>query len=475
MLFLYVLLSLLLTFTLQAAPQKDARALFEAGQTAHQSGDLTRALQLYDEALKLDPSLWPVEMQRGVALLSMGKVSDARTSSDRVIKLLGEFADSPDLRGMIARVLSIRGEIELADSKPVEAEAIFRRALEYNSQAGPAHAGLSEILLSKKQFQEAATEAKAAIAAGDDRSSTWTVLGSAQLALKQFDEAQASLGEAIKRNPRQIPALLSRAEALIAQNKRTAAIADLRAAAAIDSSKQTVLRLAEMLIAEKQFDEAARLFQEILKTEPDNPEARTGLAAAMIESGKAPEAIAQLEGLVKDQPRRSDLRSQLAMLYLASEPQKALEHYKAAAQIDPKDLRYQVGIGTALVRLRRFPEAVPVLKAVLAQNPSDDTTYFAHTNLATALFEQDDFAGAAGEYIWILKKQQALGDRRRAAVTLYFLGICFDKLGDLEQALKAYEDFLSLASAENQLEIDKVKLRMPSLKRQLSEGKGRRK
>jgi len=472
---LYILLSLLLTLTLQAPAQKDARSLFEAGQTAHQSGDLTRALQLYDEAIKLDPSLWPVEMQRGVALLSMGKLNEARASSDRVIKLLNEFADSPDLRGMIAKVFSIRGEIELADSKPLEAEGAFRRALEYNQQAGPAHSGLAEILLSKNQFQESATEAKAAIAGGDDRSSTWTVLGTAQLALKQYAEAQVSLGEAIKRNPKQVPAILARAEALIGQNKRAAAIADLRAATEIDTSSQTRLRLAELLIAEKQFDEATKLFQGILKSEPDNPEARTGLAAALIESGKAPEAIAQLEGLIKDQPRRADLRSQLGMLYLASEPEKALEQYKAAAQIDSKDLRYQVGIGTALVRLRRFPDAVPVLKTVLAQNPSDDTTYFAHTNLATALFEQDDFANAAGEYIWILKKQQALGDRRRVAITLYFLGICFDKLGDLEQALKAYEDFLTLASAENQLEIDKVKLRMPSLKRQLSEGKGKRK
>src|SRR5205823_12518655 len=124
------------------------------------------------------------------------------------------------------------------------------------------------------------------------------------------------------------------------------------------------------------------------------------------------------------------------------------------------------------VKLRRFEEAVGVLKQVLEQEPKDDLAYFAHTNLATALFELQDYASAAREYVWILERQR---DQKRAAITLYFLGICFDKLGDYEQALKAYQQFLGLASADNQLEIDKVKLRLPSLERQIREGKGKRK
>jgi tetratricopeptide (TPR) repeat protein len=456
------------------APQ-DPRSLFEAGQNAHQSGDLARALQFYDEALKRDPSLWPVEMQRGVALLSLGRLGEARASNDRVIKLLGEFSDSPDLKGIISKALVVRGEIEMADSKPAEAEAAFRRSLDYNPQSGPAHAGIAEVLLASNKFAEASVEAKAAISAGDDRSSTWTVLGSAQLAGKQYDDAISSFGEAIRRNPKQVPALRSRAEALIAQNKLPAAVSDLKAAAAIDGTPATRLRLAEVMIGNKQYDEAIVIFEQILKEQPDNSDARTGLAAAMIDSGRAPEAIAQLEGLIKEQPARADLRAQLAVLYLANQPDKALEHYSEAGRLEPKEARHQIGIGTSLVRLRKFQEAIPVLKGVLAGNPRDEIAYFAHTNLATAFFELDDFPNAGTEYLWILKRQQAAGDRRRAAVTLFFLGICFDKLGDLEQAQKAYQQFLALASSENQLEIDKVKLRLPSLERQIREGKGRRK
>lgn len=456
-------------------PQQQATALFEAGQKAHQSGDLAKAIEHYGEALKIDPSLWPAEFQRGVALLSLGRVKEARASVEAVIKLLSEFSDSAELRGITARVHVVRGEIELAEGRRDEAEAAFRRALELQPKTGAAHAGLAEILLDGNRINDAVAEAKAALAAGDDRSSTWTVLGTALVISQQYDEAVASLDEALKRNPRQGAALRSRAEAHIARQRLPEAIRDLRAAIDIEPETALRLRLAEVYARNKQYPETIELLQTILSLEPDNTEARTQMAAAMINSGQAAEAITALEKLVVEQPDRAELHARLAELYLGSQPEKALEQYTAAARLEPKQPRHQLGIATAMVRTRRFQDAVPLLRGVLAANPPEEVVYFAHTNLATALFEMDDFAAAGVEYLWILRRQQELGDRRRAAVSLYILGICFDKLGDFEQALKAYENFLQLASADNQLEIEKVKLRLPSLKRQLQEGQGKRK
>jgi tetratricopeptide (TPR) repeat protein len=195
----------------------------------------------------------------------------------------------------------------------------------------------------------------------------------------------------------------------------------------------------------------------------------------MIESGKGAEAVAQLESLIKTEPNRADLRAQLAELYLPAQPEKALEQYLAAAKLEPSQPRHQIGVAAALVKLKRFQEAVNVSRQALAQNPNEDLAYFAHTNLATALFELDDFPNAAREFVWIFDHQRKRGDQKRTAITLYFLGICFDKLGDYEQALKAYEQFMALASTDNQLEIDKVKLRLPTLRNQIKEGKGKRK
>lgn len=454
---------------------KQAATLFEAGQNAHQKGELEKAVELYGQALDLDSSLWQAGFQRAAAYFSLNRLADAKASMLGVIKQLSEFGDAPEARQVSCRAQILLGDIALAENNPVEAEKSFRRALELNPQAPRAHAGLAEILLGAGKYAEAISEAKAAIEAGDDRAGVYAMLGEAQTLGGKYEEALASFNEALKREPKNAIAIRRRADVHLARKDLKAAIEDLRVSIEIDPNISSRLRLAHALTAAKQYDEAVSLYRRILQDEPSNNEARTALAAVMIESGKGAEAVAQLESLIKTEPNRADLRGQLAELYLPSQPEKALEQYMAAAKLEPSQPQHQIGVAAALVKLRRFQEAVSVSRQALAQNPKEDLAYFAHTNLATALFELDDFPNAAREFVWIFDHQRKRGDQKRTAITLYFLGICFDKLGDYEQALKAYEQFMALAPTDNQLEIDKVKLRLPSLRNQIKEGKGKRK
>jgi tetratricopeptide (TPR) repeat protein len=454
----------------ESGSRKEAAALFEAGQNAHQSGDLQKAIGMYAEALKHDSSFWQAEFQRGIAYLSLNQYAQAKTSMLAVNELLKQFADSEELRNISARVQISLGEIAIAESKLEDAEKSFRRALELNPQTARAHLGLAEILLAGGRAEEAIAETRLAITAGDDRAIS--LLGIAQTISGKYDDALISLDAALKRDPQNARTLLYRAEVYIAKNRLNEAIADLKSAFAIEPADSIRIRLAAAYLEAKQPNEAIELYREVLKAEPSSKEALTGLTVALIESGKGDEAISQLESLIKTEPNRADLRAQLGELYLTKSPEKALEQYSAASKLEPSQLNHRIGAGSALVKLRRFQEAASLLRETLAQNPKEGVAYFAHTNLATALFEMDDFANAAREFIWVLNHQR---DRKRTTVTLYFLGICLDKLGDYEQAMKAYQQFLSQATGENQLEIDKVKLRMPSLQRQIREGKGKRK
>ncbi len=454
---------------------EQAASMFDAGQRAHEAGDLAKAVEFYGKAIELDAELWQAEFQRGAAYFSLGKLTEAKASMAHVNQLLAEYPVTDQLKQIFVRIQMTLGEIALTESKPEEAEKAFLRVVELNPQSARAHSGLAEVFYSSGKHAEAIAEAKAAIAAGDDRAAIFTLLGVALTVTNKFDEALPALEEVLKRDPKNTTALLHRAEVFIAKNKPNEAAADLRAALAIEPSTRTKLRLATLLAQTKQYDAAIALFQEVTNAEPANPEARSGLTAVLIESGKAADAITELEKLIKAEPSRAVLRSQLAILYLSKQPEKALEQYRAAAELEPKNANHYVGIASALVKLRKFQEAVDVVKPLLAANIKGELEYFARTNLATALFELDDFANAAREYLWILDHQAKLGNRKRTAITLYFLGICLDKLGDYEQALKAYNQFLELASTDNQLEIDKVKLRLPPLKRQIEQGKGRKK
>ncbi|PYT00235.1 MAG: hypothetical protein DMF65_08680, partial [Acidobacteria bacterium] len=59
------------------------------------------------------------------------------------------------------------------------------------------------------------------------------------------------------------------------------------------------------------------------------------------------------------------------------------------------------------------------------------------------------------------------------AVVQFFIATAHDQLGEYEEALDAYEAFLSRADARtNELEIEKVNLRLPSLRKQIKRGEG---
>src|SRR5262249_19536778 len=157
--------------------------------------DLQKAIELYSEALKRDPDLWQAEFQRGTAYLALNKFSEAKTSIIRVAEQIKQFADSPELKSISARIQTTLGEIALAESNAAEAEAAFRRALEFNPQSARAHSGLAELYLAKNKHEEAIVEAKAALAAGETRAATYLLLGIAQSLNGKFQDALPNLDE----------------------------------------------------------------------------------------------------------------------------------------------------------------------------------------------------------------------------------------------------------------------------------------
>src|ERR1700694_5358893 len=67
--------------------ETDPVKLFERGQNAHAKGDLSRALILYEGALKLRPEFPEAEYQRGVALVVLARPSEAEKAFTHAIEL----------------------------------------------------------------------------------------------------------------------------------------------------------------------------------------------------------------------------------------------------------------------------------------------------------------------------------------------------------------------------------------------------
>src|SRR5262245_19978267 len=58
----------------------DPVKLFERGQSAHARGDLEKALDFYEQALKVKPDFPEAEFQRGNALASLGRLKEAEAA-----------------------------------------------------------------------------------------------------------------------------------------------------------------------------------------------------------------------------------------------------------------------------------------------------------------------------------------------------------------------------------------------------------
>src|SRR5438876_6469211 len=65
----------------------DPVKLFERGQAAHARGDLVKALEIYEEAVKLRPELAEAEFQRGNALVGISCLAEAESCFGRGIEI----------------------------------------------------------------------------------------------------------------------------------------------------------------------------------------------------------------------------------------------------------------------------------------------------------------------------------------------------------------------------------------------------
>ena len=432
----------------------DPVRLFERGQGAHARGELEKALVLYEQALKVRPEFPEAEFQRGNALVSLGRLSEAEAA----------FKSAISYKKNWSLPYSALGALLMRQDRDKEAEQFFRQALAVDSKDGVALRMLSEIRLRAGDAKEALELAKRATSIAETPASAWIGLALAEKANGNKVAAKAALDRVLADEPQNLAALLERADLFTDEKNFEAGIADLKAAAKLKPADKAVAsRLANVLQQAGKNDEALAVAKSAgLEVQQSTGNGGViGTPEEIEAANSADPAIARkaLERLLEKNPRNAMLLGHLGASYRTDDPAKSLEFYKRAAEIQPDAPEHALGYAAALVQARRFPEAALILQRVIRVSPEN---YPAHANLATALYELKRYQEAIPEYQWILNAKPEV------AVAYYFIATSHDYLGEYPEALASYEKFLSVADAKtNQLEIDKVKLRLPTLRRQI--------
>ena len=437
-------------------PADDPVEMFNAGQDEHAKGNLAKAIELYERALKLLPEFAEAEYQRGNAYLSLGKRDNAETAFRHAVVIRPEWTLALAALGTL---LERRGEY-------TESEKFLTKAISLDGSSFPAYSGLVELrlktnapsdelrpLLEKLTIFSSKANVTAAVFASK---------ASLENALGDKAAAKKSIAKALEIEPNNKVALYQKAEIAIADNDLVLGEEMIRQIDKIDAGTEDSMVLkARLFIAGGKNDDAKRVLNAIQSPSSETTKLKEKLTLATEQS---PEV---LEGALEKNPKDGFVLGKLCSAYRATAPDKALDYCKRALEVEPNDINHAVGYGAALLQARRYDDAAALLRRLLTIAPDNATT---HANLATALFQSKRYAEAKSEYQWLTSHEPV------PPIAYYFLAICHDQLEEFMDAGANYNLFLKYADvSRNQLEIDKVKLRLPILDRQIKQQGGKSK
>ena len=455
-----VLLFALFALALPGFTQSDdapsqAVALFQKGQDAHEKGDLAAAVDLYKKALEVLPEFPEAQLQLGNAYVSIGNTANAEAA----------FRKAMSLREDWSLASASLGSVLVTQKKYDEAAQILKRSIELDAINPLALAATADLLLDTNASAEELRSHLTRMDAfeGKTRPPASLLASKAAVEEKLGDRtaAKETATRALEIDPGSRAALSVLAGIALSQNDIQKAEGHLRRLEEVaPGTPDTVAIRARVLFARGKKADALIALESI-----KDPSDSVKEMIVKIKDGDVVD-LAGLEAKIQRTPDDVNALSKLCIGFRLPNPSKALEYCRRASVLEPNEVSHAVNFGAALVQAKRYEEAVGLFRKLLTAAPEHTT---ARANLATALFQLKLYPEAKVEFRWLTEKQPD------SAAAYYFLAIIHDQLEEYLDAMANYQQFLKIAEPEaNRLEIEKVNLRLPTLQKQIKDGKGKK-
>ena len=307
-----------------------------------------------------------------------------------------------------------------------EAERICRETVEQYPDDANMIALLGAILVKKRQLREAESWLRKAIELAPSFAKPYEDLGFALLQTARPKEAVEVLQTATRLDPSLELAFLNlgKALAMIGKGKE----ADIAFERSFDlNPTRKKLALAAEHQKEGRYDEAAKLYREVLRNNPRNVDAlrmlgvlafgegnideaerllRRAVAAApdfvnaiidlglaLKEQSRTEEAIESFRQAAKLEPKNVKAHYQLAsILAPAALSNEAIDAYRRVLEIRPKHAGALLGLGHVLKTMGRQEEAIESYRKCIAAKPEKGEIYWSLANLKTYKLSDDDVA-----------------------------------------------------------------------------------
>ncbi|MBL8181536.1 MAG: tetratricopeptide repeat protein [Blastocatellia bacterium] len=446
-------------------PAEDPVAIFNQAQDLHEKGDLLGAIKLYDKAISLTEAFPEAEYQKGTAYLTLNNIGDAETAFRKAIEQKADWSLALAMLGetlVRKHLATIPTDGNSGGDIFKEADRVLRNAIDIDANNFPAYAALVDLLLNSNSSRTLLSELLAKVRSVTDGkmklpSSIWSARAGLENALGERKSARNSIKNALA-DTKNLSALRLAAELAIADNDIEQARNFVDALSKLASTDpQTYLIKAKLAAAEGNFVEASANLDQIKAPLRGADSLRTTISTIR-KRGKA-----ELENVIASDPKNAAALGSLCKLYRVEAPDKALEYCRRANEVEPDNIDHAIGYAGALVQAKRHDLAVVILSKLKALVPDNSSV---RVNYATSLYQLKRYAEARDEYSWIVNKYP------ERPIGYFLLAVSHDQLAEYVDAMANYQQFIKLADpSKNQLEIEKVQLRLPSLEKQIKEMK----
>lgn len=384
-------------YDLRADPTEAGNVFGENKAVADQLASALERWVQKDSVRNLSPS--PVDAETEQRLRALGYMTTGTESSvsRQDWKSLPDPKDSIDLFNQLtsARAAIAAGEADRATE-------ILNRLLEKDPDVMLAHMMLGEALLLERQFDEAVGVFRTALEKNDRSPEAAYGLALAYLGTGRLPEAAAGFERCLSLDPRHDRAGLQLAEIRLRQDRPAEAEKLARQTLAERSSTSLQLLLADALLAQDKRDAALAALEQALDEAPDNPLVYLNLGNVLMEAGKIEEAVSSYRRAAELAPGNGRVFNGLGnALARLGETREALEAFRKAVTLDPSFAPGQNNLGIALATLGRPADAEKAFRKAIESDPAYAEAY---NNLGFLYLQ----AGAVGEAIPLFRRALTL-------------------------------------------------------------------
>jgi tetratricopeptide (TPR) repeat protein len=336
------------------AKQGLARIRLEQGQNGV-------AVQIADEILETNPSNLQAKLTRGTGLANLGEGDKAR---EELRSILNTNQESNDARYQLAA-------LDLREKRYSEAEAGFRALTQAGDPRGVT--GLAESKMAQGHPAAAVQILEQELVKHPERDGYRLALSEVQLRMGKLQEARAQLEQVVRRKPDWAEALFRLGTVDRQLGDKAGALENFQKAHERQpANSSTTLGYAMLLEAVGKTEQARGMYEEVIKTDPENPTALNNLAYLNAEQGvNLDQALGYAQHALQRLPQDPNISDTLGLIYIRKKltSQAVLVLQDLVARV-PDNPSFHLHLGMALLDAGEKQLAKKELEKAMQHKPS---------------------------------------------------------------------------------------------------------